>query len=300
MSLILEALNKADQDRKVRDEAPSITPNHVPLTDNSIKVKFVIITAACLIGLLVLLLVFVLLRNTSPTKPITAATLVAASQTVAAPEMIAATQLDAASRDEHLIALKGVESEGVISTQNKPSPLSEDEALTVSPDSLNATRQHYIQELYTSTTGSTSELAPETQALYDELKEKQTAKKQKRKQVPVPVQVQEHPSVQNTYSAAQTRDVTVVDTKPSEFELTNTVKQLPMSVQNKISSLLYSQHNFQDQGHSSVVINGLSLSKNSRLSNGITVSEITEDGVILQLEGYKFRLYALNSWVNFN
>ena len=72
-----------------------------------------------------------------------------------------------------------------------------------------------------------------------------------------------------------------------------------MSQQQKdqIPSVLYSVHNWNPSGESTVVLNGKSLSLGQR-HNGFLVKEILSDSVILSWGGKDFRLPALNSWVN--
>ena len=73
-----------------------------------------------------------------------------------------------------------------------------------------------------------------------------------------------------------------------------------MSQQTKdiVPTLLYSQHDYSgDPAHSSVALNGKTL-KTGASVKGVKVEEILPDSVVLSYQGIRFRLRALNSWVN--
>lgn len=66
-----------------------------------------------------------------------------------------------------------------------------------------------------------------------------------------------------------------------------------------IPTLLYSSHDYRDDGgQSSVRINGTVATAGQNLGKGVAVEEILSDSVVLRYEGQVFRLRALNSWVN--
>lgn len=76
------------------------------------------------------------------------------------------------------------------------------------------------------------------------------------------------------------------------------IRDLPLAVQNSLPTLMYSAHGFNKNGQSSVVINGRMWRQGQQIAPGITVEGIYEQGVVLQAEGQLFRLKALSSWVN--
>ena len=67
----------------------------------------------------------------------------------------------------------------------------------------------------------------------------------------------------------------------------------------QIPSIMYSVHNYSGRpGESTVVLNGRSTGEGVGLSGGIKVVEILPDSTVLEFQGEQFRLRALNSWVN--
>lgn len=73
---------------------------------------------------------------------------------------------------------------------------------------------------------------------------------------------------------------------------------LSQQTKDRIPTLLYSRHDYSgNPGQSSVVLNGKAL-KVGASTNGIKVEEILPDSVVLSFQGTRFRLRALNSWVN--
>ncbi|MEM1113857.1 MAG: general secretion pathway protein GspB [Pseudomonadota bacterium] len=66
-----------------------------------------------------------------------------------------------------------------------------------------------------------------------------------------------------------------------------------------IPTLMYSRHNFGgDSGRSTIVINGKTLRAGAQVLPGIRLEEILPDSAVFSFRGEQFRLAALNSWVN--
>jgi len=62
--------------------------------------------------------------------------------------------------------------------------------------------------------------------------------------------------------------------------------------------LMYLQHDYSgDSARSTVIINGKTLRAGGSVG-GLKVEEILPDSVVLEFKGTRFRLRALNSWVN--
>ena len=76
------------------------------------------------------------------------------------------------------------------------------------------------------------------------------------------------------------------------------LSSLSQHTKDGIPTLLYQRHDYSgDPGRSSVVINGKTLRAGAS-AGGIKVEEILPDSVVLEVKGTRFRLRALNSWVN--
>lgn len=76
------------------------------------------------------------------------------------------------------------------------------------------------------------------------------------------------------------------------------LESLSQQFRDRVPTLMYLRHDYTgDQGSSSVLINGESLRVGQR-TQSVQVIEILPDSVILRFDGQDFRLRALNSWVN--
>ncbi len=81
---------------------------------------------------------------------------------------------------------------------------------------------------------------------------------------------------------------------PSPF-----LADLSQQKKNQIPTLMYSRHDYSsDSKASSVTINGKTLRSGGNVGGGVRVVEILPDSVVLSHQGEEFRLRALNSWVN--
>ncbi|MEE4145801.1 MAG: general secretion pathway protein GspB [Halieaceae bacterium] len=73
---------------------------------------------------------------------------------------------------------------------------------------------------------------------------------------------------------------------------------LSQQTKDGIPTLIYERHDYSsDPARSSVVINGKTLGAGAS-GGGVKVEEILPDSVVLEVRGVRFRLRALNSWVN--
>lgn len=76
------------------------------------------------------------------------------------------------------------------------------------------------------------------------------------------------------------------------------VGDLPWSLRQEIPSINYSSHNFTDTGAASVVINGQAYRAGQTLASELRLEAIYVDGVIIRFRQTRFKLRALNSWIN--
>ncbi len=75
------------------------------------------------------------------------------------------------------------------------------------------------------------------------------------------------------------------------------LNDLPTDVLEKIPTLKYTEHNYNQNG-GSVVINGTVKHVNDEVVNGVVIDKILVDGMILHTENYSFKMRALNTWFN--
>ncbi|WP_049722015.1 general secretion pathway protein GspB [Gilvimarinus polysaccharolyticus] len=76
-----------------------------------------------------------------------------------------------------------------------------------------------------------------------------------------------------------------------------TIRDLPLAVQNDIPTLIYTAHTFRRNDTSEVMINNQTLREGQKLGD-LTLETITESGVIMRKGEHRFQLTALSSWVN--
>ena len=75
------------------------------------------------------------------------------------------------------------------------------------------------------------------------------------------------------------------------------LETLSQQTKDQIPSLIYSEHNYSENGRSEVILNGQSLTERQRVGP-FTVVEILPDSVILRWRETQFRVRARNSWIN--
>ena len=76
------------------------------------------------------------------------------------------------------------------------------------------------------------------------------------------------------------------------------VSELSQIDKDAIPTIFYSKHDFAEAGGASVILNGKSLGAGDAVGGGVRLEEILPDSVVLSHHGVEFRLKALNSWVN--
>ena len=75
------------------------------------------------------------------------------------------------------------------------------------------------------------------------------------------------------------------------------MENLSQQQKDQVPTIVYTAHDFANEGRSSVTLNQRQLREGDRVGS-IEVIEILPDSVILKINGVVFRLRALNTWVN--
>lgn len=260
MSLLLDALNKADQDRKRSSESPNISSNHdVQLTHATTKPlnKILLVIVGILLVLLLAAVYWLGKKN---------------QQT---------------SLEKNSVATSTQATQKIEPTTNKPSVIHLGDATTTNnADSINNNEETISLPAKTAT-----ELADDESiaTLYHQ---------QANNTVPIPKS--------NTTEAESNQQIianntaTVPAASPmsiTQFANIPDIQDLPSNVLQRIPSLKYSEHNYNNNG-GSVVINGAIKHANDQLSEGLVIDKILEDGMILHFENYSFKMRAMNTWLN--
>ena len=300
MSLILDALNKADRERDYRDAVPDLNTIHaVPKRNNPHRLALIVGALAAAVVLLILLVLVLWLRMPAPPAQVnpvedplpsapplesksTAAAVAATppapvtavpSATVPAPSKAVETTATMTTAEGDLNpevrALYEVQEDPVV--QQVVEPVVQPAATVVTP-----ARQSTVDEALALT-------------LWEESKRQQT------QPVPLPPGAKIAPATAATQPEEPGPDVAVEDTLAGYAE-TPFLHELPVTVQNTIPTLMYAKHDFQ-QGL--VVINKTDLHMGDATNGGVLVERVLADGVLLSLNGTEFKLSSLSSWVNY-
>ena len=75
------------------------------------------------------------------------------------------------------------------------------------------------------------------------------------------------------------------------------LENLSQQQKDQVPTIVYTEHDFQENGSSTVELNRSRLRVGQR-AGPVTVNEILPDSVVLRVSGITFRLRALNTWVN--
>lgn len=76
------------------------------------------------------------------------------------------------------------------------------------------------------------------------------------------------------------------------------LESLSQARRDALPTLMYVRHDYSSTGGSTVTINRREAGVGDAVATGVRVEEILPDSVVLSFQGERFRLRALNSWVN--
>lgn len=279
MSLILDALNKADRERDARDSVPDLNTVHPGGRSPSDHRRLLWIAGA--LGLLVLILValvLVLWLRSPSTKapagdpPVAQAKPVA---TDAAPSPTPAVDKPPAAVPEEVKALYETQTDPVARQVVEPEVKAAPQVIT--PETP---RQSTVDEAL-------------ARALWEE------TKRQIPPPLPLPQQVEPAKSTSAPKKPVEPEPLDP-DLPPEEtlagYAKTPFLHELPITVQDKIPTLIYAKHDYSQR---KVMINKTELRMGDATNGGVLVEKVLADGVLLSFNGNTFKLASLSSWVNY-
>lgn len=245
MSLLLDALNKADQERKRNQATPGINSNHEEIHDHSARNKSIIL-AAGILGFFILLAAIYWLGQRSAVTTATATPATTTNQQT--------------------------QTHSQMAVQSSASSVAQ--TVTTNEPEIDTSEDH-VASLY----GQNSQTQPANATLSTSTPEPAVA-------------------TNNTMPPASNEQTTAASpTSISQFANLPDLHDLPNQILVKIPSLNYSEHNYNMNG-GSVKINGNIHHINDQVASGLVIDKILEDGMILHIDNYAFKMRALNSWVN--
>lgn len=261
MSLLLDALNKADQERKRNEATPGINSNHEQVNEGSTHKKSIVITAVLVAGFMMLLAAIYWLGQRSATPAVTTNTATATAQNSSP----AKSQIESGK------------AASVVTQENVTQGAIAQEARAASQDI--DTSEENVASLYQQNTPTQNTTVPLNTPVAD-----------------APVESAINSAANNSMTNA-TEQTPGTPTSINQFANLPDLHDLPTQVLGKIPSLNYSEHNYNNNG-GSVKINGIIRHVNDQLPAGIVIDKILEDGMILHVDNYSFKMRALNSWIN--
>lgn len=272
MSLILDALNRADRERKNSQPTPDINTVHeVSYRPGGARVPTLWIVGGVLLVALVILLAYLLLQARQPSTP---------------------TASPAATTEEALVQPPTPQAAALTpSTPVVPADPAPDNTPAESP----AKPTEAVHSLYAE--ADAPAVDEKINDLYKPVEEPPVVES-------VPVQVPavtsvsllDNPSTTETPPAP--RPAAGAGKRYDAIDNVPDLRQLPWSVQQEIPSIIYSQHNFTGDGSSNVVLNGQPRRAGNQVGGQLNLEEIYVDGVLLRFREHRFKLRALNNWVN--
>lgn len=296
MSLILDALNRAEHERKNKNAVPDINTIHMatPVRNGQpwAAKPIAALMAVSLVAIAVILGIW-LLRSPGEVSQSTS--------TIPAPEAVSTSTPSAPVPAAHVTALPAVAPSTVAPVAPSSAPSASDVAPSnVAPsNSPSAAPAPAVEDLYAANADTAKAPDASVEKLY-EPDEEPVSESIVSPFATSPDPVAADPNAQANQQPDQL--VTVAPAKPQrhyqEVEAPE-FNGLAWNQKQQIPTISYSRHNYLPQNVSTVVINGETLGEGNSFSGGnFVVDEIFVDGVVLSYRGNKFKLRALSGWVN--
>ncbi len=294
MSLILEALNRAERERNKTSPIPDLHTVHepVPVTKTAHGKNRGLIYAAFFLGLLIFLSVafYTVLRDRAPAANLDKTAV--PSLAVESPALVSPSAPDAIAFDSPTTDSRA--SVPVVSESMHSASMPDK---TIAPQLSAQTEQESAQRLSASSS-SVADLA----ALYASAHDQEEADERavdKLYQTPAPAA----PAMTKVTTSDAPVPVNLAEVRnyASLIDLPD-IGDLPWNLRQQIPSINYVRHNFTGEavaaGRSSVVINSRAHYPGDAVATDVLLEEIIVDGIILRFKQTRFKLRALNSWIN--
>lgn len=304
MSLILDALNKADRERDPRDSVPDINTIHGGIRRPEDHRRLVWIAGGLgAVAIILAMLVLALWLRQSAPPPVAE---LKPDQTAPSPSPIALqtptiTPPLANSQPQTHSPLETAAPPPAAQLQS-PATASGDISVAVSPE---------VQALYGVQTDPVVQqvVEPEVRAapqiIVPEIPRQTTVdealaatlwEKGKLQPPPQPVQQPAAPAKKVvTPPSLLDPDVPMEETLAGHRDIPF-LHELPVTVQDTIPTLMYAKHDFENR---KVVINKTELGMGDATNGGVLVEQVLADGVLMSFNGTEFKLTSLSSWVNY-
>jgi general secretion pathway protein B len=319
MSLILEALNKADRERDNQPKVPDLQTIHGRMVPSAPPKRHGMLYAIIALLVLILFLLLALLvrqqmassKAAAPASPSVPAAAAPAAPSAAAPpppvETPAAPDVadiyQDASREpigappdvDTLYNEAPAPTQRVAKSKGRLLEELEAEAANLEDDSSEASEEAISEEPApkpkkpaAAPKTDTEQLTKDDGTLNEDVVKQlwEETKKQIPDKPPVPNQVTTQ--IQN-----------VVKDSLMAYKNVPYLHELPESFQTQVPSINYNNHIYSEKG-GAVVVNKKTYKAGQEISPGLLLERVAADGVVMEYQGKRFKLNALSSWVNFS
>ncbi len=305
MSLILDALNRSEAERRGAGEVPGLATEHFSGSGPETRGWRQYLPWAGLVAALLIIAWLLLKAESEAVKPtVPAAAVIAASDGPPSPSGKGAMPATAAA----VVTPQSVANEG-------SAPAAPIQGTQSTAQRVPATAPEVGRDLAQYQPDPEANPDPSIEALYQRVPEQGSSK------APITVETLAEPaepqsapvdapivaSAESSSEREQALDIEQV-LASAQRELENArlaehpapfIEDLSQQRKDAIPTLMYSIHNYSGRaGESSVVLNGKSLKEGASVGKGVKLAEILPDSIVLEHQGEQFRLRALNSWVN--
>lgn len=292
MSLILDALNKADRENRKPESSPNLETEHaqpIELPTKSSNLPWyllaLIICIACGVA------IFFVLNNSNPFAK--------QPQTVT-PALANQTQIkNVVSPNNSLQTESNHSASNTTSSQAK--------IIEPTPNKAEELRQKFIQAQYEQQQQKIASKAITNQAPIQQPKAQKKitglyqqptiATTQKNTAVAVLPTATQKPKIQTPKKNIEntSNQVSTSDNQLDFYGHIGSVRDLPFNAQNNVPTMMYTEHNYKRK---SVTINGKEYKEKSSIAKGLVIEKVLEDGLILKYQQYTFKMRAYNNWIN--
>lgn len=278
MSLILDALNRAEHERKNQDTVPDLNSLHSAQLFNTAPDKrqtlwWVIGVVAVLLAIIIVLVM--LLRREPLAQPAITQVAPLASPPPVIEPAASGMAIEAPIQtpiQAPVIEPKPVSHTAVIATKSTAPNAAIDKLYSSGGAETDAATAEGVNELYAAEAAT----APASETIVDPF----------------------NAAGQATATAAVAHELA----PPRTFDSIKNIpdfNSLPWNMRQQIPTITYQRHNYLADGISSVVINNQTTGVGNIIGTGqFVVQEIFVDGVVLKQGNAVFKMRALNGWIN--
>jgi len=324
MSLILDALNKADHERRQEDdEMPGLDSHHdslflEPDDDNNSK-RLLFIGAGAVVAVALAAGAYFWMDKNQPSPA--PAPVVAQRSEQPQPRPTPKTAPKVAAQKPNPVTQPARPAQQQMAGQPPAATTNNRQARPQPQPAVNREKNPEVSALYTANTREESH--PSAQESQPQRIDPQVAEREKRAAPPVqPASPDQRPAFDREQSPFESTGQVEAEAKPAtiaqrpvqqkepqrairpphpmlnDFTQIGTIRSLPWTVQEKIPSLTYSEHNYKPNENGEVTLNGVTYRKGAQIAPNLKLESVVYDGILLRFGDDVFKLQALSSWVN--